>query len=223
MVQLDAIWAAAQSDLTITTKQGNSDVFLWEDSARVTRNALQIAQHSAIAPMNPDQMLLTVVGLYRNVAWADYLREGLVSRAEVLTQQPLPGHREKCAASMKRRLKRLLSADMLQRASAIIHSLGSRHADGIEAQIVSDAEQLDGFGLASLWMSIRRGTAEGVGIDAVLRRWRRRKEYKFWQRQLADSFRLQPVRAMASRRLANLERFMHDLENEQQGLDLLDR
>lgn len=217
MPQLDAIWDRARSDLAITTPQRSEDPFLWEHSERVARCAQEIATLPSVAALAPDVLALVAAALYHDAAWTVRIRDESVAYCEVLVRPPADDHREVSASLMERSLGDLVRSDSLARASRAIRSLDQRDIEGIEGKIIADAENLDEFGVVSLWTTIRRGALDGKAIQGVIDRWHRRKEYHFWSARLNDSFHFQAVRAVAKKRLAILERTMRELEEEQAG------
>ncbi len=219
MTQLDAIWKRAESDLAICTDNGDSDPFLWEHSARVGRNALRIAELPGVANLSPDPVVVVAAALYHDAAWALRVKSKEVSRFEVLVRSPSDDHREHSASYMRECLRDLVPAELLDRAADAVMGLDQRDLGIIEGQIVSDADNLDDFSATSLWSTIRRGALDGNAIQAVIDRWHRRTEYHFWSARLSDSFRFQVVRTLAKKRLAGLERLMHELEEQQAAND----
>jgi hypothetical protein len=71
-----------------------------------------------------------------------------------------------------------------------------------------------------LWSAIRRGAVDGKGVQAVLDTWRRKKEYQFWTARLNDSFRFEPVRELARRRLEKFERLLEELGDQHAAVDV---
>ena len=219
-MQQDAIWSRARADLLIKTEQGPYDLFLWEHSVRVAQNARSIAQLAEVRSTSPDEAAVFAAALYHEAGWIVRFRDGEIPREEILIRSMSFPHREQGALMLERSLAKLLPADSLAHASQAIRTLDDRNMESIEGKIVADADNLDEFGVLSLWTTIRRGTVEGKGIQAVIDTWHRRREYRCWDARLKDSFRFAPVRAAAKRRLANFERLMRELEDEHQGADL---
>lgn len=219
-MQQEAIWSRARGDLVITTDKGTEDLFLWEHSVRVARNAAWITGLSEIQASSPDADAIVAAALYHAVGWVIRVKEGDVPRGEVLLRPMARAHHEQGAVFMERRLADLLSPTSLRLASQVVRTLHLREHNTLEAQIVAEAHSLDEFGPVALWTSIRRGAIEGKGVQVVIDTWRRRKEYQFWDARLRDSFTLAPVRDAARQRLERLERLMIEVEQQQLGSDL---
>ena len=220
MVPLDPIWNAARADLVIATESGDPDLFLWEHSVRVARSAQQIAALPVVRKQAPDESAVVAAALYHDAGWAVRWREGTAKRTEILVRPTPEPHREQGASMMEQSLAEVITADSLERASSAIRTINDYEIPTIEGQIVTEAENLEEFGLISLWTAVRRGMLDGKGVETVIETWRRRKEYRFWEAFLADSFRFDRVREIGKERLAKLERMMEELEEQQQGLDL---
>ena len=218
--EIDAIRKRARADLIVMTDQGDSDVFLWEHSVRVAHSAQQIAKLPEVVPKDADQDALVAAALYHDAGWVIGCREGRLDRRDILLS-PLPGSAWGQAASLlEARLAPILQASSLRRATIAVREMGKREPESIEGRILVEANNLDEFGVTALWPAIRRGFIEGKGVQAVIDTWRRKKEYQFWSARVKDSFRFPTVRKHAERRLKRLERFMRELEEQQQGLDV---
>lgn len=220
MVDLNAIWVQARSDLILAIERNGSDLFLWEHSARVAKAARAIAHLPAVQAKSPDEAVVLAAALYHDADWVTRVHAGEVDRSQILLHQPPDNHRVRSAEVMERSLAKLMPAESVTRASRVIRNLYARDTAQIEGQIVADAESLDEFGLLAFWPSIRRGSLDGKGVKAVLDTWHRRKEYRFWTARLKDSFHFSEVRELAKERLAAYERAMVAVEEQHTAADL---
>lgn len=220
MVNLDPIWNRARADLVIATEHGESDQFLWEHSVRVARNASMIAKLPAARDLPVDTAALLAAALYHEAGWVVRCREGQVKRIEILTRTHHDAHREQSASFLETSLENILSSASLERASTAVRTMNDREIGSVEGRLLTEAENLEEFGVLSLWPMVRRGAVEGKGVQAVLDTWRRRTEYHFWTARLNDSFHFPEVRDLARRRLEGFERFMRELEAQHNSLDL---
>lgn len=216
----DAIWKRARGDLIITTEQGDTDVFLWEHCYRVARVAQRIARLDEVLAHDPDEAATVAAALYHDSAWAIRVRDGEVTRSQILLAPLNEAAAEQSAGFLEERLAGLLPPASLERAARAIRLMHERDPQSIEAQIVAEANNLEEFGLLSLWPAIRRGMLEGKGIQSVIESWRRKKEYHFWTARLRDSFRFETIRKLAESRLEKLERFMEELAEQFAGADI---
>lgn len=219
-MEWDAIWKRARSDLIVTTDQGDDDVFLWEHSSRVARVAQHLAGIDEVRAQDPDEGAIVAAALYHDAVWAIRVRSGEIRRTDILLLPLNDAAAEQSAALVEDRLKDLLPPASLERAARAVRLMQEREPQSIEAQIVAEANNLEEFGLLSLWPSIRRGMHEGKGIQAVIDSWRRKKEYHFWSARLRDSFRFESVRALAASRLESLEHFMEELDRQFTSADI---
>lgn len=219
-MDFDAVLKRARADLQIPTKAGDFDVYLWEHSVRVAYSARRIASLPEIQDRAPDVLALFAAGLYHDSGWSNRCRTGEIDRLEVLLSPTPEAACEMGASLLQRSLIDLLAHDTLQRAVAAVRGRNEKGSASLEGQILSDADNLEEFGLVSLWGMIRRGALDGKGVQAALDVWRRKKEYHFWTARLADSFRFDSVREMARRRLERFEWFMSELGLEHRGDDL---
>ena len=221
MARPESIWNRARSDLMIATESGDYDVSLWEHGDRIARWAQQIAKLPVIQAQSPDVWAVVAAALYHDAGWVTRFRAGEVERIDILTRAISDTHYELSAAVMERSLSELLPRKTLKRASDSIRALKERGTRLIEAQVVSDADNLGEFCLLALWPTIRRGALEGKGVQATIATWDRRQEYQFWPARLKDSFYFAPVRKLARARLTKYERAMAELEQHDAGADIL--
>ncbi|MFQ5494942.1 MAG: HD domain-containing protein [Phycisphaerae bacterium] len=219
-MNVEAIRNRARRDLAVGTEQGDPCCLLWEHSQRVARSAVRIAGLPGVRDASPDRSAILAAALYHDAGWVASLKAGEIDRYTILVRPVGDGHWEKGVTLMQRGLRKLLPARSLVQAAAAIRSLGQRDPEPVEGRVIVEADKLDEFGVLSLWTTIRRGTVDGKGVQNAIDTWRRRKEYRFWDARLRDSFRFAAVRAVAERRLKRFERLMLDLEEQHQGDDL---
>ena len=177
-MQRDAIWNRARADLAIPTRQGGQDVFLWEHSDRVARNVEWILRLPMVKTAAPDHATCVAAALYHDAGWAVRFGKGEVRREEILVCSFPDNHRELGAELLEQRLAKYLDPETRARASEAICALSDRRIGTIEGQVLADADNLDEFGLPSLWATIRRDALVGKGVQALIDKWKRRKEYR---------------------------------------------
>jgi len=216
----EPIWNRARADLAVGPDRGEQDAFLFEHCARVAETARRLIVIPAVQATAPDEEALVAAALYHEAGWVVALRESRVRREDILVRPLADADREAGARMLALGLGTLLSADSLGRALRALASLGDRSAESVEGRILSDSDNLQEFGLLSLWTTIRRGTMDVRGVRTIIDTWRRRKEYHFWDARLRDAFYFAEVRAVAECRLATLGAFMSGLETEEAGHDI---
>jgi len=219
-MDLESVWKRARADLVMTTATGDPDLFLWEHSVRVAQYAQRIVKLAVVSSLRPDEAAVLAAALYHDAGWAARWRERDIERIEVLLGPPSEALCEEGAALLEQSLAGLLPPDSIARASVAVRTRQDRTADSVEAHVLAEAENLQEFGVLSLWPTIRRGAVDGKGVQAVLDTWKRKKEYQFWTARLNDSFRFEPIRELAKERLRKFERLMKELEEQHLGLDL---
>src|SRR3990172_1151946 len=107
-MDIEAIWKRARADLVIPTPRGDSDVFLWEHSARVTQTAQHISQLPLIRSQRPDGAAILAAGLYHEAGWVTRFHEGAVERMEILLGALSEADCEQGAMLMERSLAGLV-------------------------------------------------------------------------------------------------------------------
>lgn len=210
----------ARQDLVILNEHGVEDVFLWEHTLRVATAALGIASASEIENLSPDNAAILAASLYHDAAWATRVSNGEQALIDVLVRPLDASHRETSVQMMVAGLNGIIPGETVKLAADAIRQLDTRNDATIEAQVVMEADNLEEFGLTSLWSFIRKGAAEGKGVQALIDNWERRKEYQFWSARLSDGFRFEFVRELAKRRLREFEDFIHTLNEQHRSLDV---
>jgi hypothetical protein len=215
-----SIWDRARVDLVLTTEDGEPDTFLWEHSRRIAQSAVQISTLPEIKADHPDPAAVVAAALYHDAGWVVRVQDGSAKRIDILGRPAPDTHRDQSAWLLEKRLGSILEPRSMELALAAVRTLNDRDIPGIEGRIVTEAENLDEFGVLSLWSAIRRGALEGKGVTAVLETWRRRQEYHFWAARLSDSFRFDAVRQIARQRLNQLEDVMTQIDQQHAGADV---
>ncbi len=220
MSELDVIRARAQRDLVLVTKSGLKDVRLWEHSNRVTETALKIAKLPGIGGTSVDETVLTVVGLYHDAGWITQWADGEVTREAICSKPTSSLQRDLAAVMMEASLKELLPPKTLEFAASCIRVLSDHKIDILESQFVAEADNLDEFGALYLWRLARKHTLEGKALEAAIKTWETQKQYGYWTARINDSFRFEPVKVIAHKRLQVFDDVIQQLKAHHLGLDL---
>lgn len=220
MRELEAVWKLARADLVISTDDGGTDVFLWEHSVRVAKSAQYLSRLPEAQARKPDPVALLTAALYHEAGWLARLREGEIHRFEILFGVSPESIAIDSIRVMQHTLQSVISAESLSVACDALRGRTGIIPESIEGQVLSDADNLEEFGLGFLWTTIRRGICGGRGVRAVLDAWKRRTEYQFWNARLKDSFRFDASRKLAQTRLAQLEVFMLETERQHEVEDV---
>ncbi len=220
MIQMDAIWRQAQADLTVRTEHNEPDSFLWEHAARVARSVGLLIQQIGRDDAELDRDVLTAAALYQASGWVVQYQAGVLRRSEFLGRSLTDLQRELAAAHTETALCPLVPSRRLAEVCHLIRNAGRRGSAGNATHILSDAVNLDTIGPLLLWQQVRRLSAAGCGVDAMLDIWRRQREYAFWDARVKDAFHFEAVQTIARRRLEILSAFMAGLESHVDGEDI---
>lgn len=219
-MDLESIQKTARSDLLLPTVGRSADVFLWEHSLRVARNARFIAHLPEARSLGADELSVFVAGLYHDAGWALRVNSGELDRLQVLLGPSTDGDCEAGALMLEKSLRGRVSPTLLERAAIAVRTRQDRSSRSADAVVLAEAEALDEFGVLPVWLAVRRGALEGRGVEAAIESWVRKKEYRFWEARLTDSFRFSQVRELAQTRLTRIERLMAEVQLESLGQDI---
>ncbi len=221
MAKIETIRTRAKSALTIRTKSGDEDTFLWEQAGRVAKASAHIAELVEVRSLTFDADAVLACAYFFNAGWAILYENGQIDRLDICTRTRFENHRELSTKVANETLAEVLDDDSLDRTIAAIQHVHDRHSDMVEAKIVGDAMNLCDTGLVSLWPTIRKGMMDGKGVRFAIDTWRRQKEYRYWTARINDSFHFDSVRELARKRLAQFDRFMDDLEQQHECSDII--
>jgi HD superfamily phosphodiesterase len=91
-----------------------------------------------------------------------------------------------------------------------------------EAKILSDAQNLDDMGIVGIFSLLRNSSLRGKGPSDVLRSWKKKIDYGYFQARLKESFHFESVKRIAKKRFELTENFMSRLQDECSAKDILD-
>jgi hypothetical protein len=211
MKDLEAVWKLARSHLVVPADGGGHDTFLWEHSVRVAKSAQYLSRLPEAQEHEPDSLALLAAALFHEAGWISRWRAGEIERFEMLMGSPTEVIISDSIRTMESVLRDLVPPASLARACATVRCRIPHTQESVEGCILTEADNLEEFGLGFLWMAIRRGVCGGKGIQAVLDAWKRRVEYHFWTARLKNAFHFTPTRRLAESRLQQLEALMKEM------------
>ncbi len=94
-----------------------------------------------------------------------------------------------------------IEPELLARAIQVLEAMPNRAAKSNEARLLSDAVNLDDFGVLGLITQAVRVARQGGGVAEVAEGSLQRDAYGYWEARLKDGFHFAPVRQLALARL----------------------
>ena len=222
VIELNVIKEIAEKALAIPTLKGTADRYLIDRAFRVLRHCGSIAQLSDIQRFQIDRVCLNVAALFCDSGFSRYASQDDQMARMVLADLTDDDLRDFSCQVVHEHLSEILNPRQLERVCAIIMESGKRETALIEAMILSDARNLDDLGAVGIFNELRRYVVHGRGVSGAIDSWKRKMEYDYWTARLRESFRFEPVRQLASRRLKFAEQFMQELDLENKAGDLED-
>lgn len=213
------IWTLAEADLTVREAGGPVDVFLWEHAKRVVASIPPVLRLLGETAGEPDRVALFAAGLYHDAGIAFQVRDGTLSRWDILSRPATDVQQELAAGLVEERLAGHLPGSSLDLAIQVIRGLHSRDAVLPEIHVLADVDGLDQIGPLAFWQAVRLNASRGKGVQACVDAWLSQQEYHFWEARL-DRFRFEAIRKLAQRRLESLDCFLRAVAASLRGEDL---
>jgi HD superfamily phosphodiesterase len=207
----DQLWNRAERDLCVLVAAVVPDLIVWEHSSRVAKLSSAIAALPEVATQPIERQALTAAALYHDAGWVLQARNGEIKPAELLLRPTNDVQRELAADWIPQRLDKIIGPGVIEQAARIIRHCNNRRTELLEAQILTEAENLDEIGPQAIGIMLRKQMAEGKGLSDMVAAWERQEEYHYWHARIKDCFRFESVRALAQARLQALRQFMLDL------------
>lgn len=104
--------------------------------------------------------------------------------------------------------------DLLDRTIRLLHELPQRPPVIDDAKLLSDAVNLDDFGMSGLIYQAIGLAVQGGGLETLVDATTRRNAYGYWQARLKDDFYFDLPRQLAAERLEHLKTAARMLERE---------
>jgi hypothetical protein len=220
VTQLDAVVARAREHLVIIAVRDVPDLWLWERCLRLMRLTQLLTGVPELASERPDPTAAAVAGLFHDAGWALQVRSGQTAPWQVLTRPTNDIQRELAANLLQEIIAGLLPAETLELAVETLRQCNNRLTTMPEAQVVTEAANLDEVGVLYVLRQFRQNLAEGRPLEHLLSQWARLHEYKYWEARINDCLRFEISRRLAHQRLMAVEEFMSALSREMSGVDI---
>ena len=205
MADLDNFMEIAAELLTADA----ADATRLEHSRRVLRTCEAIVELPELTRRRIDRHCLFVAAIFHEVGAVG----GDAGRDEAEV-------RSRSADRLAAHAAELLTARPLARCQRILRESVHRGTPVIEAQVLSDAINLEDLGALGVWRELARFAAAGRGVAEALISWQRKIEYNYFQARIRETLRFESVRRIAARRLEAVVDFMEQLKREHFAEDL---
>jgi hypothetical protein len=131
------------------------------------------------------------------------LREAKNLPAGKLGKSNVRDRAEQAAEMIVTMLGGKVDESLLDRTAQLLHELPQRNPILDEARLLSDAVNLDDFGIGGVLQQLIQLCRSGGGVTQVMDGLEKREQYGYWDARLKDSFHFEPVRQLARARLTH--------------------
>jgi hypothetical protein len=224
MSQEEIITDIAQRVLTAPAHNAESNSWLWDRSKRLLRIVRIICDMPELTrPDLPiDRLCLNAAVYFCHAALAESEKSKNLKTAKASLEPNRLDSTKISARIAAEKLHGHLSEQKINKISRIILESGNKLTNLNEAKILSDAQNLDDMGIVGIFSLLRNSSLRGKGPSDVLRSWKKKIDYGYFQARLKESFHFESVKRIAKKRFELTENFMSRLEDECSAKDILD-
>jgi hypothetical protein len=214
VIDADAALRDAARDQLLLAHADGHDAWLWNHAERVYHAAQRLRETEDYGRIDLSLQALAAACWFSLAGWAVEVRAGKTPASEVLARPTTAAQRAQAAAVLEAEAGKCLTNEASASAAAVIRACDDRHTSLPAARLLSDAENLCMIGVAEWLRGFRQDQAEGRPLAQLVRRWRRQKEYQYWDVRLRDAFHGDTARQLAQERLAAVDQIVELLAAE---------
>lgn len=221
MPDVDLICKIARKTMVLPTAFEINNNWLWDRTVRCLKNVDMLCRLPELADRanSVDRFCLVSATYFADSGFSQYAQDQVTSRgvpADV-------NYKKLCGFSTKivsDELNGLLTDSRIDKICEIITESCNRFTETVEAMILSDARNLEDLGAAGMMNELRHHILCGKGISEIVKSWKRKVEYGYWQARLKEGFRFEAACDIAQKRFEAVENFMAQLVTENKAEDL---
>jgi hypothetical protein len=222
MAEMEMIKKFAEQIMLVPGKMGLVNTWLWDRTQRIVRNIETIYQLPEIAGANIaiDKFCLTASAYFADAGFTNYIGIETVEAGLVLADINTRDLREFSTQIVSEHLSEILDQSKISKINKIIIESNNPLAEMHEAVILSDGRNLEDVGVIEIFNEFCACGVHGRGVGEQLESWKKKKDYKYWDARLKESFHFDSIRKVAAQRYNQAERLMTQLAIEDSGKDL---
>ena len=153
--------------------------------------------------MNP---ILTASAMFHDAGWVDLVRRGQLESGQIYSRPLDTPLLDRSASVVCEQLANILSLRQIEKVTQVITDWKQPQPDRPETMVLSDADNLEEFGLLGIFQLVRAAQAGGKSARQILESWNRQQEYHYWDARIKNAFHLETARKIARERLINMGR-----------------
>lgn len=177
---------------------------VYDHSQRVLHFAGTLRKEAEKVDTKIDETILTASAMFHDAGWVDLVRQGNLQVGQIFSRPADNIILERGALVACEMLSDLLSIRQLETVTEVITGLKMANPERIEARMISDAENLEEFGLIGVFREVRAAQAAGKSSRQILEGWNRRQEYHYWDARIRSAFHFETTRVIARERLTTM-------------------
>jgi len=215
MPQTNEMREIARSVLSSAVFGGRGDNWFWDRTERVANNIKMICDLPELADANlpVDRFCLSGAGYFFETGLVQYaISRGVYYEEQV--EQDVSEIRKMSTWVVSERLAGVIDDKKVEKINRIIIESAEKPTKLNEAKILSDAANLEDVGSVGICNLVRKFSLQKKSVSELVKSWKKKADYGYWQARLKESFYFESVRSMANERFAAMGAFMENLEKE---------
>ena len=181
-------------------------------SVRVYNSCKRFLFLNEVKKLKPDEDVALIASLFHDI--------GRVKDGRRLTTSIMPGHDELGGRMVKTILKGRVDKKIIDSVSELLLNYKNEEYSSIEKDLVTYADNLDEIGGLDVWRMFTFEAYRKGSIDTKIDFWKRSEKLRFGKEYL-DKFKIKAIRKIAKRRIEFLDKFMEELEAENNSEDII--
>ncbi len=202
-------------------RSGGAGCFLWDRSERIAGNVSRICDFEELTKprVDIDKFCLSAAAYFSETG-----RAGQISSDETTIVWPASVNADQwvlheCTEVVAGQLEGIARAEQITKINKIIVESWNNYTQLVEAMILSDARNLDDMGLSGAAGEFMRCFLQGKGFERVLRTWRNKIDYGYWQARVNEGLNFESSRQVAEKRLKKVQWLMEHFAAEHEAKD----
>ena len=189
-------------------------------SLRVLELAKLLSKTSGHFEDQTEGICLWTAAMFHDSGWIDLVKKGLLHPSEIFVRPADKDILDRSISVVSDQLCKLIPARIIDKIAKTIAGLKDTKPNQTNSIILSDADNLEDFGVLGFTFQVRTAQSSGKSTRQLLESFRRQQEYHYWEARIKNAFHLEISKAIARQRLESMGKIFDLLSMESEFLDV---